>query len=41
VFTLWITGKQDSAGGAAPHAILCRDSDPDNGAFSPCARVTP
>jgi hypothetical protein len=41
LFTLWITGKQDGAGGAAEHAILCRDSDPDTGAFSPCTRVMP
>jgi hypothetical protein len=41
LFTLWITGKQDGAGAAARHAILCRDSDPDAGAFSPCARVMP
>jgi hypothetical protein len=40
-FSLFVTGKQGATGAAAPRAILCRDSDPDSGAFSACTRAAP
>jgi len=40
-FSLFVTGEPGAADAAARRAILCRDSDPDTGAFSPCTRIAP
>jgi hypothetical protein len=41
LFTLWIVGKTGASGPATRRAVLCRDSDPDDGSFTPCTTVAP